>query len=287
MTVFRCGGRHLTSAFVVGVVGALILASAPESSEASSATGARATFPRYYNVDIRAHQFNMCDIACSNTGNPRDLVLWFNNDTGSFGSPWAIALNEACVANVGWLATQTGKQAFFATAKYVSACPGTDDRFGNAVLIGGSLLTGTNLQWQFPTQEQSPCTVSYSQECRKMVCTTFSSYAGNVTYCSGHLENNTSVATAQANEYIYTANSTYPGGRWLSGDFNLRTSEIPGVYYDQYYRSPQMYTFKSDSLDRQIDYIWHDRANSAFNTVGNRYCDINYSDHCMTFAKFG
>lgn len=275
------------STFVIGTLGALLLTSAPGSSEVSSAAVAQPSLPRYSSADIRAHQFNMCDIACNNIGNPRDLVLWFNNDTGLFGLPWAIALNEACATNVGWLANQTGKQAIFATAKYVSACPGTDDRFGNAVLIGGPLVAGSSRQWQFPTQRQSPCTVTYSQECRKMVCATFGSVAGNVTNCSAHLETSISVATTQANEYIYIANSAYPGGRWLSGDFNLRTSEIPSVYYDQYYRSPQMYTFRSNSLDRQIDYVWHDRAHSSFNTVGSRHCDINYSDHCMIFAKFG
>lgn len=289
VTPLRGRRRHLRMAFGIGALGALISVIGPAlSSNASPATDAKVSSPNYYAVDIRAHQFNMCDIACTNSGNPRDLVYWFNNDTGTFGLPWAISLNEACATNVSWLQGVTGKQAIFATTKNVSACPGTDDRFGNAVLIGGPLVLGTNLQWQFPTQAQVPCTVSYSQECRKMVCATFGSYAGNVTDCSAHLQNgNLSVATSQANEYIYIANVTYPGGRWLSGDFNLSTGSIPSVYYDQYYRAPQMLTFPSNSPNTQIDYVWHDRAHSAFNNVGNRHCDINYSDHCYAFAKFG
>jgi hypothetical protein len=244
--------------------------------------------PTYYAVDIRSHQFNMCDNACTNAGNPRDLVLWFKNSGGNWGHPWSISLNESCASNVAWLESQTGMQAIFVTTKIVPNCPSTDDRFGNAVLIGGPLIAGTNRGWQFPTQEDTNCTVSTSQECRKMVCATFGSYAGNVTSCSAHLQDsNTSIAQSQANEYIYIANATYPGGRWLAGDLNLAPSDVPGVYASQYYSSPLLWTYKSTNLTKQIDYVWHDKAHSAFNTYGNRHCDISYSDHCYAFAKFG
>lgn len=272
---------------VVLCVAAVFAGTSLDSSAASTTEASAPSSPHYYNVDIRAHQFNMCDIACSNAGNPRDLVLWFKNDTSSFGQPWAISLNESCVANVSWLSSQTGMQAIFTTAKYVTACPGSDNRFGNAVLISGSLVSGTNRFWQFPTQEDGACTVSYSQECRRMVCATFGSYAGNVTDCSAHLENDSSVATPQANEYIYIANANYPGGRWLSGDFNLTPAQMPAIYVDQYWRSPQFSTLPAHSPNRQVDYVWHDRAHSAFNSVGSRHCDVNYSDHCYAFAKFG
>lgn len=248
--------------------------------------------PAYFGVDIRVHQFNMCDVACAaeTLGNPRDLVLWFNNDTGAFGAPWSISLNETCFSNANWLRQQTGKLLQFTTTKQVTACPSTDDRFGNAVLTGaGPIVSGSARAWQFGSQDPSSCTVSYSTECRRMVCATMSSSgAGHLTACSTHLQSgNTTIATQQANEYIYIANSNYTNsGKWLAGDFNLVPLSIPSVYYNQYYRSPQSLTHPASGPVRQYDYVWHDQAYSASNTPGSAHCNADYSDHCYAFAKF-
>lgn len=268
---------------------ALVVMLAGAAATGQSPADARPHAPAYYAVDIRSHQFNMCSANASNCGSvggvgARDLVHWFNNSD----SAWAISLNEMCYADLVDLSNRTGKPGYMFVARNSAAnCPGTTKWFGNGILTYSPVVSGTPAALRFSDQETPNCNPS-SNECRGAVCVTFGSYAGNVTACSAHMENsNVPVATDQAIEYRFWATQRYPGGRWLAGDFNLTPTQVPSGYSSQYYRAPSANTSPASSPNKQIDYVWHDKAHSAFNTLRSPHCDPYYSDHCYVFARFG
>jgi len=278
--------RTTTIAASVALVGAVLFAAPSPTAHATPAA------PEYFNVTIKAHTFNMCSTNddCGSAGGvaARDLVDWFHASDG----PWVIALQEACRSDVQDVLTRTGMAGagFGVELGDLADCPGAPggnirDQ-GNGILRSGAGLAQTRY---FPTQESGPLPCNFNlYNCRNYVCVPMSSYAGTLNVCSAHLDDYRPRAATQANEYIWNINAYYPsGGKFMMGDFNLNPSQIPSVFYSQYWRAPQMNTFKADPLLRveQIDYVWHDRAHTLNNVLRTPYCDKHYSDHCYAFAN--
>lgn len=274
--------RRLCVAALAVVTSLLIV---PDRASSTEAMSRRIQTKTYFGVDLRAHQFNMCRVACSATGpNARAMVIYWKGVDG----PWTISVNEACATDIGYISSQIGMGAYvFYSDTYVGGCPGPDKRFGNAVFTLGTVQSAVSQQ--FATQSTSPCTPG-PNECRGAVCVGQTNpYFGQTASCSAHLTH-TAVATAQAqaSQYISFVNSYYSNmGRWVAGDFNLIPSQITTAITGSFYRAPQASTYPASSPNKQIDYVWHDTAHSAFNTLQTPDCNTSYSNHCHVRARFG
>jgi hypothetical protein len=228
----------------------------------------------YFGVNIHSHHFNMCSAACGTSSQARDLVVsFFVNDQA-----WSSAVVEACASDISNISGRIGVPGYvWYSIASNPACPGTDKRQGNAIFPVGVFRGAQGLRFQSNTANSG------------FVCAEMDTYAGIVVPCSSHLECcNNAIAKAQAGEYVTKVTFIWPTrGKWLAGDFNLTDPDIPQTYKDNYYYSFVGFTFKLPSpLNKQIDYIWHDKAHSASNSPQAPYCNAFYSDHCFTSAHF-
>jgi endonuclease/exonuclease/phosphatase family metal-dependent hydrolase len=241
----------------------------------------------YFNTVFHADQFNMCGSSCAGTrtADPVDLVV-FNAASHQVSS---LSLNEACHDQIDQVSQRLGLGAYVFYAKTsASGCPGTDKRFGNAILTIGTIQGA--LPWTFPTQSPpaNPCIPSATRECRGLVCvSTTTAFTGPWTACSAHLYDlRDSTTRSQASEYIVYGVSTYPGrGLWLAGDFNLVPINVPGAYAQQFFQAPQSNTHTATSHTEIIDYIWNDRAHTASDAQIPSSCAPAYSDHCFAWVN--
>ncbi|MFG2091928.1 endonuclease/exonuclease/phosphatase family protein [Spirillospora sp. NPDC048824] len=262
-----------------------------------SAAGSAAT-----SVNIPIHHYNLCAGNDSCVGTPalknraRDLVAFFRGVDG----PWFISLNEVCREDFEDLTTRTRS----AGTMVVSLGKNPDCEkgwFGNAILHPGGAKVDGLARFLSTRDEDLDCT---TDECRTMLCLKLHTYAGGMTVCTTHLENEPEWAMPQADEYLRTATGYADGQpKVLAGDFNLTPDELrepeaaPAFYTSMrelvFEDRATMPTWKDHDGEPltppqpvtptgHVDYIWIDRTGGW----GPRspYCpsDVLASDHCFT-----
>lgn len=240
-------------------------------------------------VNTQAHQFNMCNVAAQCAGGPSPVDLDLHEE---LYDPWLISLNEVCFQSVVEIVNRTPLRGWFVPGDtFVSACPGPDRQFGNAVIFVGMEPPGLPPTRCFTVQgddNDDPCKYGPNDPPNSVAICVLPQIFDFIEMCSAHLEGSADemdVAIAQANEYEGWARSLYPfNQRWLGGDLNLLPNDVPQRYrngYDNGYPAP---TYTAITRDRQIDYVWHDKPRTDI--LGERvaYCDNSYSDHCYVFA---
>jgi|GEM_PF-6225232 len=102
-----------------------------------------------FGVELRSHQFNLCDARCSKPNPPENLVIYMM----AAESPHTVSLNEICFASASTIAASRGVSVAVYQATTTPNCPisFTGYRaFGNGAIVAGSPSPPRYLRWAFP-----------------------------------------------------------------------------------------------------------------------------------------
>lgn len=241
-----------------------------------------------FGVELRSHQFNLCDAACSKPNPSENLVIFMMAAEG----PHTVSLNELCYATASTIASARSVTVALYQARATPNCPvsftGTR-AFGNGAIVAGSPSPHVIAGGSFPSQSPPSPT-----EVRGYVCTRGNTYVGYLVSCSGHLKNSdTTTAYNQANEYAFlvAANGTMAQPlRILAGDFNLTPTQRPPVYYPEsassFNRIIINLTLPASGPTTTFDYIHVLKPQLTSASVASKVCDNGYSDHCYLYSRY-
>lgn len=178
------------------------------------------------SLDIPIHHYNICagNDSCVEHSVLKDraknLVAFFK----ATDNPWFISLNEVCRKDFEDLSTRTGSAGTMVVSLRSNDNDCDGDLFGSAILHPGGVKLDGIAQYLPSRDDDLDCT---TDECRAMLCLKLQTYAGVMTVCTTHLENEPEWAMPQAAEYLWIA-TAYASGqpKVLAGDFNLTPGQL-------------------------------------------------------------
>ncbi|TDC62086.1 endonuclease/exonuclease/phosphatase family protein [Actinomadura sp. GC306] len=259
------------------------------------------------SLNIPIHHYNIC--AGNNTcvensvlkDRAKNLVAFFK----ATDDPWFISLNEVCRKDFADLSARTGSAGTMVVSLRQNKNDCGGDLFGSAILHPGGVKLDGIAEFLPSRDDELDCT---TDECRAMLCLKLQTYAGVMTVCTTHLENESEWAMPQAAEYLWIA-TAYAAGqpKVLAGDFNLTPEQLrdpdaaPAFYTgmrDLVIESSETMPTWTDHDDDpatwpvpatprgHIDYIWVDRRGGSIAKAA--YCENEAlaSDHCYTSGSW-
>jgi hypothetical protein len=241
-----------------------------------------------FGVEIRSHQFNLCDAACNKPNPPEDMVTFMM----ALEEPHTVSLNELCFATSSSISAARRVTIALYQSRTTPNCPisGFGTRgFGSGAVVAGSTSPPVATAGAYPTQQPAS-----PNEVRGYACIRGTTYVGHLVSCSAHLKNgDAAIARRQANEYAFLVAATPSMAqplRVLAGDFNLTPTQRPPIYFPESsssFRRPIInLTIPADDPTTTYDYIHVLKPQLTSVSVASRVCDGGYSDHCYLYSRY-